>query len=516
MTTVSNAKNPSFQCKTHRVNAAAGRWAVGVAALLAGLVLPRAHAGETAPDREWTRMNAKVVPMALAGETKPQGALPGTLPGVEPKGVPAVATADFLDSIGICTTFPDRGQPLDVKGNVDEARLLDLLRAAIEGVTDRGPTTMQTFLDLHRQTGVRFSWGLGSGGSNLPKLIETARILAAADVLLAFEGNNEPNNWGITYQGEKGGGRGATTWLPVAKLHRDLYEAVKRDPLLRKYPVWSTTETGAQVDNTGLQFLTIPEGAETLMPAGTRYADYTNCHNYFYHPNVPHPEDNKTWNAADPTSACRVDGLYGNFGRTWLKKFPGYPEGELPLLPRVTTETGCLIDKHVTEDLQAVHYVNVYLAQFKRGWSYTSIYILRDRTDEAGNQSFGFYRRDYSPRKAALFLHNFTTILNDRGRATTTGRLDYRLPNQPATVHDLLLQRSDGAYQLVVWGERLKGEDKVTVRFGSEQPLVEVFDPTIGTDPIAAHRRVDSLELTLTDHPLVLLVPERRDGASRR
>ena len=36
--------------------------------------------------------------------------------------------------------------------------------------------------------------------------------------------------------------------------------------------------------------------------------------------------------------------------------------------------------------------------------------------------------------------------------------------------------------------------------------LVKVFDPTVGVDPIGEHRRVDSLELTLTDHPVVLLL----------
>jgi hypothetical protein len=44
-----------------------------------------------------------------------------------------------------------------------------------------------------------------SGGTDLTKLIGTARQLAAADALMAIEGNNEPNNWGVTYQGEKGG-----------------------------------------------------------------------------------------------------------------------------------------------------------------------------------------------------------------------------------------------------------------------------------------------------------------------
>ena len=121
----------------------------------------------------------------------------------------------------------------------------------------KAPRPSQTYLDLHRQTGVRFSWGLVSGGTDLKKLIETARQLAAADALLAFEGNNEPNNWGVTYQGEKGGGR-APSWLAVAKLQRDLYSAVKSDPVLKKYPVWSISENGAEVDNVGLQFLTIP------------------------------------------------------------------------------------------------------------------------------------------------------------------------------------------------------------------------------------------------------------------
>ena len=142
---------------------------------------------------------------------------------------------------------------------------------------------MQTYLDLHRQTGVRFSWGLVSGGTDLKQLVETAKPLAEAEALLAFEGNNEPNNWGVTYQGEKGGGR-AKSWLAVAKLQRDLYEAVRTDPVLEKYPVWSISEGGAEADNVGLQFLTIPEGAGASLPDGTRYADSANVHNYFYHP----------------------------------------------------------------------------------------------------------------------------------------------------------------------------------------------------------------------------------------
>jgi hypothetical protein len=153
-------------------------------------------------------------------------------------GTTALRTTDFLNSIGIDSTFPDRGQPLEKTVEMVKYVGFRWVRGGIEGLTTQGPTTVQTYLDLHQQTGVRFSWGLVSGGTDLKKLIETAKELAAADALLAFEGNNEPNNWGVTYQGEKGGGK-APSWLAVAKLQRDLYDAVKSDPVLKKYPVWS-------------------------------------------------------------------------------------------------------------------------------------------------------------------------------------------------------------------------------------------------------------------------------------
>jgi hypothetical protein len=221
------------------------------------------------------------------------------------------------------------------------------------------------------------------------KLAETGKVLAEAGALLAFEGNNEPNNWGVTYQGEKGGGR-EPSWMAVAKLQRDLYKAVKSDPVLAKYPVWSISEPGAQRDNVGLQFLAISPGAQTLMPDGTQYADYANVHNYIYHPNSPHPADNKTWDAADPTGASKVDALFGNFGVTWARRFRGYTQEQLNTLPRVTTETGANIEGPVTEEIHGLNLMNLYLAQFKRGYAHTSVYLLRDRTDEDGNQSFGF------------------------------------------------------------------------------------------------------------------------------
>ena len=419
--------------------------------------------------------------------------------------ITAIPTTDFLDSIGIVSTFPDRGQPVEKTIEMVNYAGFRWVRAGIEGLTDNGPTNVGMFLKLHRATGVRFSWGLGSGGYDLPKLLGTGRSIAEAGALLAFEGNNEPNNWPVNYRGETGGGLDHS-WLPLAKLQRDLYQGVKGDPLLARYPVWSPSETGAQTDNTGLQFLEVPPGAGTLMPAGTKFADFANVHNYIYHPHSPNPGDNKVWNAADPSAASQVDGLYGNFGRTWRKWFSGYSQPQLDSLPRVTTETGAGITDQITEEMQGMHLVNLYLAQFKRGYRYTSVYLLRDRTDEGGNQTFGFFRPDYSPRRAAVYLHNLTSILADKGRVEQAGRLDFTIRDQPDTVHELLLQSSDGSFKLVVWGERLRGEDRIAIDFGQPPGSVTIFDPIVGTKPVRVLQHPRTVELAVGNHPWVIAI----------
>lgn len=417
-------------------------------------------------------------------------------------GTTALRANDFLDSIGTQSAISVRGESFPK--TVECAKYLGArwFRSGIEG-----DIPMQQFIALHQQAGLRFSWGLLSGSSDVPRLIATGKQLAAAGALLAFEGNNEPNNWGPTYQGQKGGGN--QSWVPVANLQRDLYQAVKGDALLKQYPVWSISENGAQTDNVGLQFLTIPQGTGAAMPDGTRYADYANVHNYIYHPNSPSVQDNKTWNAADPSPACKVDGLYGNYGSTWAHHYPGYSLSDLATLPRVTTETGTTIGGDVTEEIHALNLLSMYLDQFKRGWSYTNVYLLRDRVDEGGNQQFGFYRPDYTPRKAAVYLHNLTTILADHDSIRRPDTLDYSIANQPETVHDMLLQKSDGTFDLVVWGEQVKGTSNVTVQLGRAYPWVQIYDPTTGTEPTQTLRRVKSLSLTLSDHPLILAMSTR-------
>lgn len=412
-------------------------------------------------------------------------------------GVQAVPANDFLSSIGVNSSIDTRGESLDKTLECMQYLGARWIRSGY------GAKGFDSFDYLIDKGGIRFSMSIGTGTSGFEAPIEAAKHLKKRGALIAMEGANEPNNWTITYNGKEGGGR--LSWMPVAECHRDFYAAIKAVPELADVDVWGITEAGAQTDNVGLQFTVIPEGAGCLLPAGTTFADVVNVHNYFIHPNWPAPNDNQTWNASDPSSACRADGLYGNNGRTWLNGFRGYSEDECMTVRKVTTETGATIGGAVTEEMQARMYMSCYLAQFARGWEYTAMYILRDRSDEAGNQTFGFYTTDYRPRQAAHYLHNLTTILKDDTSISGPGKVDFTIDDQPETVHTLLLQKNDGTFALVVWGEKYAGgSEDIVVKFARKRGTVNVYDPTRGTEAVQTLKRVSEIPLTMTTHPYVL------------
>jgi hypothetical protein len=196
--------------------------------------------------------------------------------------------------------------------------------------------------------------------------------------------------------------------------------------------------------------------------------------------------------------------MIDDYGVTWHKQYQGYTSAQLPSVPRVTTETGWWVPDRSVEDPGGKIILDTYLSQFKRGYKYTFIYQLIDAGD-----SFGVYYKNGAPKLVATYVHNLTTILNDNVFASTTlGALNYSIPNEPATVHDMLLQKSTGAFELVVWDERPVGEatDNVNVNLGATFATVNLYDPTIGTTATKTLANVSSVPLTLTDHPIIIEV----------
>jgi hypothetical protein len=127
--------------------------------------------------------------------------------------------------------------------------------------------------------------------------------------------------------------------------------------------------------------------------------------------------------------------------------------------------------------------------------------MLRDAG--GSDAGYGMFTADYHPKKSATYLHNLTTILADKG-AAPPGRLGYSIPDKPATMHDLLLRKSNGAFELLVWNEKASGADAISVSLASLQPAVRLYDPTVGTDTLQTLAKVRAVPLTLSDHPVIL------------
>jgi hypothetical protein len=195
--------------------------------------------------------------------------------------------------------------------------------------------------------------------------------------------------------------------------------------------------------------------------------------------------------------------LFAEYGRTWKQHYKGYTEAELQTLPRVSTETGWdSVSDPGGEEVQGKILVNTYLAQFARGWRYTFIYELGDGEGGEGNQ--GLFHKNWSPKRAATYIHNLTSILADKSPLPRPARLAYSIARQPPTVHDLLLRKSSGPFELVVWGEQTEGKNDVVVHFGAKHSKVNVYDVTQGTTPVQTLVNVTDVRLSVSDHALII------------
>jgi hypothetical protein len=409
---------------------------------------------------------------------------------------------NYLNSIGVCTHMT---QGADSVSNVATV----LSYTGIRNIRDDSTTnasTLSSYVTLHNTSGTMID--MLPVIASVSSSISVWETLAAGHALLSAEGPNEPNNFNVGYNGYNTTSGG--NYLGLAEFQRDLYTAVKGDSNLSGIPVFSSSESGgSEPNNVGLQFLTIPSGSGvTLMPTGTVYADYANCHNYMINNTFPNPADSVCWAAEFPTANWGADGLYSEFGSTWASGFTGYNTTQLSTLPRVTTETGWYSaadspageNNPVSEDQQGKLFLNLYLTAIKEGWAYTFIYYLHDTSSQG---YWGFVHTDYSYKDSATYLHNMTTIMSDSG-STTPGSVNYSIASEPGTVHDLLFQKSNGTYYLVVWDDRpvSEGTDPITINLGATYAVTE-FDPTVGTTG-TSEGSVSSISVTLSDHPIIL------------
>jgi hypothetical protein len=425
--------------------------------------------------------------------------------------VSARRVQDFVNSLGVNTHIS--------QGFTDIARVLSALRyLGISNIRDGINGSISCYRILAR-AGVRLDgvWDFQSLQTTISEANAIAQLSPAA--LRFVEGPNEPNNEPVTYNGARTSMHG--TFLPAAQLQADLYKAVKADPAVGNVPVIDLSSGGAEPDDVGLQYLTIPSGAGTAMPDDTRFADYANIHVY------PH---NGRQNIASRGNRIQNE-LSAQYGTTWAAGYSGYSGSQLVSLPKVMTEFGYPTvgpgtdSNAVDQTVQANNMLNMIMDAASEGYSTMYAYELFDQPGLSGNEaSFGLLTASGSPKLVAIAIHNLTSILADRDATASTfapGSLSYSVSNLPSTGKSMLLEKSNGAFDIAVWNEAPDWSSVThseirtpmaasTVSFGETAETVKVFDPVVGSKPIQTLHNVNQVQVRHTNHPLVVEVEHSR------
>jgi hypothetical protein len=315
--------------------------------------------------------------------------------------------------------------------------------------------------------GVRFDMVLGATDALKPALAQIAHFAAAhPGSLVAIEGPNEINNFGARYHGMTG--------APAAVAFQDdLYAGVAADPVLRGTIVYSYTMNAGASSTSGY--------------------DYAAIHPYAVDGRPPR------WFLANNIATVPA-------GKRFVVTETGYPT-----VPA---------DKDgVDAETQAVYNLDMIFDAAGAGAAAVFLYELLDAYPDPGGHDagkhFGLFDYDNKPKPIAVALHNLARLIAPGGGRFSPGSLDVALSGAGPPTGTMLLQRAPAVFDLVVWDETPLWNRQThqaiapairsrTVRFGTVQARVAVFDPLRGTEPVAVYHAVSSVTLALGSHPLVV------------
>nr|WP_027516295.1 RHS repeat protein [Bradyrhizobium sp. WSM1417] len=322
----------------------------------------------------------------------------------------------------------------------------------------------------------------GQGSAGLANYIVSLEKFAMSHPgsISAIEGLNEANHQPFSYNG-------SSTLGAAAQYQSVLYHAVKGDAALAGIPVYNLSL--AYNDPQGYSQLGNMSGS----------VDFVNAHAYVSTGATPNSSLAATLSAVAAAA-------------------PGKPV--------VITETGYTTQANtqylgVDETVQAKSILNTLVDAYKGGVSATYLYEMFDRDSSTGNTNpeakFGLFHSDGTPKLAATAIHNLTSILADDGKGghEPTDPLNYTLSNMPASGNSMVLGKSNGAYELVVWAEPKLWNDAadaeisnpsqtVTLNLGGVHHSVKVYDTLTGTSAIASYTDVSTITIPVSDHPLII------------
>lgn len=238
---------------------------------------------------------------------------------------------------------------------------------------------------------------------------------------------------------------------------------------------------------------------------------YNNLHVYFGGRNP----GSIGWGAPD------VEGnFYGSF-LFWLDQ--AFLDG--PSMPSIVTESGYMAFPNqpapytIPESVEASYIPRTLLLAYQHGIRRTYLYEL---LDEISSPGYGLMHADVTPKPAYTELQNLIANLWDKGPSFTPGQLAYSVQGGDSTLSQMLFQKRDGSFWLILWLEQSSFDtvhytptpvtpQSVTLSLGESYGVTNVgtFDSTgkltwTSTNPVSSF-----LPVTVSDQlTIVKILPQ--------
>lgn len=173
----------------------------------------------------------------------------------------------------------------------------------------------------------------------------------------------------------------------------------------------------------------------------------------------------------------------------------------------------------VSETTAAKYIPRLFLEDFSRGVPRTYLYEFMDEAPDPGMSNsqmhWGLIRADGSEKPAFVALKNLISELNDLGEPTSLKPLTWALDSKHAQIHHLLLQKSNGTFDLVLWQEVSSYDvnshadidnptQPAVLTLGRSASHIAIYEPTMQSEPVRTFSDVKSAPLEIPDHPLVV------------
>ena len=343
------------------------------------------------------------------------------IPMIEAQGIPAMPADSFVESIGVNTHWVND----DVYSQNYTGLKAKLAESGIRYVRDG--TYQPTYIrgrDLYESLGIRTNVLTGRRFAPYPAPLDPTQIDAElnevkTELLNATIALESPNEYDVEHGPD-------ANWVEKVRNYTFiLYTKTKADEMLRHLPVIGPSFTSME------SYEAVGDLDQSI--------DYVNLHMY---------QANR-W----PGNSGFGDLGYGSV--TWFLNYEARyqsPSGKFIQ----STEAGYCNDiptRGVSEEAEGKYTIRMLAEYFRRGIVRTYKYELVNQGQTGRENVFGLLRNDLSEKPAFRAVKNLIGILNDKGADFQPDCLNYVLDDSVDNIRQILFQKRNGDFYLMVWLE---------------------------------------------------------------